>query len=65
MKKGKGKYQMNKCTVGRNKCRYCHQHGHYKKDCQKKKADEGKKDETRTQNSSNKVHAATEFTWVA
>ena len=56
---------MNECTVGRNECRYCHQHGHYKKDCQKKKADKGKKDKTRTQNSSNKVHTATEFTWVA
>ena len=29
------------------------------------KADEGKKDETKIQNSSNKVHAATEFTWIA
>ena len=64
-KKGKGKYQTNERTVGRNKCRYCHRHGHYEKDCRKKKADEGKKDETRTQNPSNKAHAATEFAWVA
>ena len=65
LKKGKGKYQTNEYTIGRNECRYCHRHGHYEKDCRKKKADEGKKDETRTQNSSNKVHAATEFAWVA
>ena len=64
-KKGKGKYQMNKHTIGRNECRYCHRHRHYEKDCWKKKADKGKKDETRTQNLSNKVHAATEFAWVA
>ena len=32
-KKGKGKYQMNKHTIGRNECRYCHRHRHYEKDC--------------------------------
>ena len=64
-KKGKGKYQANERTIGRNECRYCHRHGHYEKDCWKKKADKGKKDKTRTQNSSNKAHAATEFAWVA
>ena len=32
-KKGKGKYQMNKRTIGRNECRYCHRHRHYEKDC--------------------------------
>ena len=65
LKKGKNKYQMNEYTIGWNECRYCYQHRHYEKDYQKKKADKGKKDETRTQNSSNKVHVATEFTWVA
>ena len=65
LKKDKSKYQMNEYTIGQNECRYCHQQEHYEKDCWKKKTDKGKKDEIKTQNLSNKTHAATEFTWVA